>query len=78
MDGTTPPLLRVVKGDPTAEELAALTAVLLAYAARCEDGAEAPRRGTAAARWHRLERSGGFEGPRTWQSTRPGADRTRR
>jgi Acyl-CoA carboxylase epsilon subunit len=56
--------LRVVKGEPTAEELAALTVVLLVLAAR--PGGATGRR--AVARWHRLERVAGFEGPRTWQS----------
>ncbi|WP_433260144.1 acyl-CoA carboxylase epsilon subunit [Actinosynnema sp. CS-041913] len=64
-----PVVLRVVKGSPSAEELAALTAVLLACAARRGDAADGTTR--TAAPWHRLERVAGFEGARTWQSARP-------
>jgi hypothetical protein len=64
----TTPGLRVVKGNPSTEELAALTVALLVLAAPPGDaaGGEQP----AVARWHRPERVGGFEGPRTWQSAR--------
>jgi len=61
--------LHVIKGDPTAEELAALTVVLLARAAGTPAvPAARPRR---PARWQRLERSGGFEGAHTWQYALP-------
>jgi hypothetical protein len=64
------PLYRVVRGTPTAEELAALTVVLLAAAT--PDGPNPPgARPRSFARWHRLERVGGFEGARTWQRTSP-------
>ncbi|MFI2778845.1 acyl-CoA carboxylase epsilon subunit [Streptomyces sp. ALB3] len=76
MDGTRPPadvsqVIRVVKGRPDAEELAALTAVVMARAA----AAEAERTGTAAggptpAGWRRRDRTRGFLVPRTW---RPGS-----
>jgi len=57
-----------VKGTPSAEELAALTAVLFAHAARRGAVDGGPRRATA--RWHELARVAGFEGARTWQSAR--------
>ncbi|MCH0543518.1 acyl-CoA carboxylase subunit epsilon [Streptomyces sp. MUM 203J] len=61
-------LLRVEKGHAAPEELAALTAVLLARA-----GAEsaAPAAHLSAARstagWRRLERQSGFRAPHSWQ-----------
>ncbi|MEU6853499.1 acyl-CoA carboxylase epsilon subunit [Actinacidiphila alni] len=60
-------LVRVEKGHADAEELAALTAILLARAAagEAEEGAERPRRSTAA--WRRLERTPGFRAPHSWQ-----------
>ncbi|MFF8608916.1 acyl-CoA carboxylase subunit epsilon [Streptomyces sp. NPDC015346] len=69
-----PHLLRVEKGDPSPEEMAALTAVLLARTLTA--GAEPDdlaRRQRAAARWRRPERVTGFEGARTWQRTASGA-----
>ncbi|MGW1884452.1 acyl-CoA carboxylase subunit epsilon [Streptomyces sp. NPDC001970] len=62
------PLVRVERGNPDAEELAALTAVLLTRVAAV--GAEpddVSRRGRASTRWRRPERARGFRGPRTWQ-----------
>lgn len=65
-------LLRVEKGDPAPEELAALTAVLLARAlgpdVEPDDGARGRR---AVARWRRPERDTGFDGPRTWRRAGP-------
>ncbi|MFF4404560.1 acyl-CoA carboxylase subunit epsilon [Streptomyces sp. NPDC001404] len=59
-------LVRVEKGTADAEELAAVTAVLLARAAATQDSTPArPRRSTAA--WRRLERSPGFRAPHSWQ-----------
>ncbi|MDW8805220.1 acyl-CoA carboxylase epsilon subunit [Streptomyces scabiei] len=63
-----PGVIRVVRGRPDAEELAALTAVVLARAA----AAEAEAAGTATreprpAGWRRPERVRGFLGPRTWR-----------
>ncbi|WP_031476652.1 acyl-CoA carboxylase subunit epsilon [Streptomyces bicolor] len=61
-------LLRIEKGSPDPEELAALTAVLLSRTAAV--GAEPDdlsRRHRAVARWRRLERAQGFDGPRSWR-----------
>ncbi|MFD8982769.1 acyl-CoA carboxylase subunit epsilon [Streptomyces sp. NPDC059564] len=64
-------LIRVVKGRPDAEELAALTAVVLARAAAYEGqyGGTAGS-GPAVAAWRRPERTRGFLGPRTWRERR--------
>ncbi|MFD7441333.1 acyl-CoA carboxylase subunit epsilon [Streptomyces sp. NPDC059909] len=62
------PLVRVERGNPDPEELAALTAVLLTRAAAV--GAEpddVSRRERAMTHWRRPERARGFRGPRTWQ-----------
>ncbi|MFH8365384.1 acyl-CoA carboxylase subunit epsilon [Streptomyces sp. NPDC018031] len=66
----TSTLVRVEKGHADAEELAAVTAVLLARAAagaahRRSHTATGPRRSTA--RWRRLERQSGFRAPHSWQ-----------
>jgi Acyl-CoA carboxylase epsilon subunit len=60
-------LVRVEKGHADPEELAALTAILLARAAAGEADAStsAPARSTAA--WRRLERTPGFRAPHSWQ-----------
>jgi acyl-CoA carboxylase epsilon subunit-like protein len=62
-------LLRVEKGHAEPEELAALTAVLLARAAAVAGhhraAAARPHRNTA--RWRRLERTPGFRAPHSWQ-----------
>ncbi|WP_369147314.1 acyl-CoA carboxylase subunit epsilon [Streptomyces sp. R44] len=65
-------LVRVEKGAPSPEELAAVTAVLLARAQEPATAAAAPR---AVAGWRRLERTGGFDGPRTWHSVLPARHR---
>ncbi|MFI9719495.1 acyl-CoA carboxylase epsilon subunit [Streptomyces sp. NPDC052396] len=59
-------LVRVEKGTAGAEELAAVTAVLLARAAAATDAAPARPRRTPA-RWRRLERANGFTAPHSWQ-----------
>ncbi|MFD6877798.1 MULTISPECIES: acyl-CoA carboxylase subunit epsilon [unclassified Streptomyces] len=61
-------MIRVVKGRPDAEELAALTAVVLARAA-AHDGQYGGTTGSGPtlAGWHRPERVRGFLGPRTWR-----------
>ncbi|MEV0444309.1 acyl-CoA carboxylase subunit epsilon [Streptomyces spectabilis] len=67
-EGEQPPLLRVLRGRPDAEELGALTVVLLTGAAA--PGAhpdEIPRRERAVARWSQPGRAPGFGGPRSWQ-----------
>jgi Acyl-CoA carboxylase epsilon subunit len=64
----TDSLVRVEKGHADPEELAALTAILLARAAAGEAGkadAAAPVRSTAG--WRRLERTPGFRAPHSWQ-----------
>ncbi|KAF4405897.1 MULTISPECIES: acyl-CoA carboxylase epsilon subunit [Streptomyces] len=61
-------LLRVEKGHAGPEELAALTAVLLARATgpgHAHAAQAAPRR--SAARWRRLERQSGFRTAHSWQ-----------
>ncbi|MFD7238580.1 acyl-CoA carboxylase subunit epsilon [Streptomyces syringium] len=60
-------LVRVEKGTADAEELAAVTAVLLARAA-AGNGPEAPARPRrSSAGWRRLERTPGFRAPHSWQ-----------
>ncbi|MFJ5927751.1 acyl-CoA carboxylase subunit epsilon [Kitasatospora sp. NPDC092948] len=64
------PILRVEKGSPDGDELAALTVVLLARLAAAADagpeaGGRLPRAG-----WRRPERAPGFQGPRTWHAAR--------
>ena len=59
-------IVRVERGHADPEELAALTAILLARAAAGEGTAPArPARSTA--RWRRLERTPGFRAPHSWQ-----------
>lgn len=60
-------LVRVEKGEASAEEVAAVTALLLARAATVQHSAPAsrPRRSTAG--WRRLERTPGFRAPHSWQ-----------
>ncbi|MFI2200774.1 acyl-CoA carboxylase epsilon subunit [Streptomyces sp. NPDC020192] len=61
-------VVRVVKGDASDEELAALTAVLLARAAaRPQPPAAEQRRRAGSARWQRLERRHGFRTAHSWQ-----------
>ncbi|MEV1012098.1 acyl-CoA carboxylase subunit epsilon [Streptomyces sp. NPDC049881] len=60
-----PRLVRVEKGQASAEELAAVTALLMSRAARVPAGPAAPVRSSAG--WRRLERSGGFRAPHSWQ-----------
>ncbi|MET9933791.1 MULTISPECIES: acyl-CoA carboxylase subunit epsilon [unclassified Streptomyces] len=64
---TTPAnLLRVEKGHADPEELAAITAVLLARAA-ARPAADTAHRGRTAAGWRRLEREHGFRAPHSWR-----------
>ena len=63
-------LVRVEKGQANDEELAAVTALLLARAAASARHAEIPaardaRRSKAG--WRRLERARGFRAPHSWQ-----------
>ncbi|MCX4734992.1 MULTISPECIES: acyl-CoA carboxylase subunit epsilon [unclassified Streptomyces] len=59
-------VLRVEKGLADPEELAAITAVLLARAA-AQPAAPAAHRGRNTAGWRRLERTPGFRAPHSWQ-----------
>ncbi|MGP3926180.1 acyl-CoA carboxylase epsilon subunit [Streptomyces sp. 8N616] len=59
--------LRVEKGHAEPEELAALTAVLLARAAGSGHHRAPARPHRSAARWRRLERQSGFRAPHSWQ-----------
>ncbi|WP_202239208.1 acyl-CoA carboxylase epsilon subunit [Actinacidiphila reveromycinica] len=63
----TDSLVRVEKGHAAPEELAALTALLLARAAAGGGPAvqALPVRSTAG--WRRLERTPGFRAPHSWQ-----------
>ncbi|CAM5360354.1 acyl-CoA carboxylase subunit epsilon [Streptomyces tanashiensis] len=58
-------LLRVEKGTADPEELAAITAVLLARAAA--QPTETASHGRTAAGWRRLEREHGFRAPHSWR-----------
>ncbi|MER7958346.1 acyl-CoA carboxylase subunit epsilon [Streptomyces sp. NPDC057271] len=61
-------LLRVEKGHADPEELAAITAVLLARAAaQPADDASTSRHGRSTAGWRRLERQSGFRPSHSWQ-----------
>ena len=60
-------LVRVEKGEASEEELAAVTALLLARAAASARHAEIPARGSGKAGWRRLERARGFRAPHSWQ-----------
>ncbi|MCT9113381.1 acyl-CoA carboxylase subunit epsilon [Streptomyces mirabilis] len=63
------PLFRIERGCPSPEELAALTAVLMAVTAgpgvAPDDTA---RKHQVVALWRRPERVTGFDGPRTWRA----------
>lgn len=65
-------LIHVVRGRPDADELAALTAVVLARAAAYEGhyGGTAGA-GPAPASWHRPERHRAFGGAHTWRENPP-------
>ena len=52
MSGTEGPLLRVVRGNPSPEELAAATAVLLELVRRVPAAEEPAPARTAAPTWH--------------------------
>ncbi|MCB5909989.1 acyl-CoA carboxylase subunit epsilon [Streptomyces pinistramenti] len=61
-------LLRVERGSPNEEELAAVTVVLMARAAAVRDTAPdgSPVPGVPGARWRRPERAPAFADPRAW------------
>ncbi|MFI6354715.1 acyl-CoA carboxylase subunit epsilon [Streptomyces sp. NPDC050743] len=60
------PDIRVEKGHAEPEEVAAITAVLLARAAAQQAPSVHIHRGRAKAPWRRLEREGGFRAPHSW------------
>ncbi|GHC84776.1 acyl-CoA carboxylase subunit epsilon [Streptomyces flavofungini] len=60
------PDIRVEKGHAEPEEVAALTAILLARAAAQPTDAPS-HRGRDKAGWRRLERTPGFRAPHSWQ-----------
>ncbi|GGN76088.1 hypothetical protein GCM10011579_056720 [Streptomyces albiflavescens] len=59
------PDIRVEKGHAEPEEVAAITAILLARAAAASTHAPA-HRGRLKAGWRRLEREPGFHAPHSW------------
>ncbi len=58
--------IRVEKGHAEPEEVAAITAILLARAALAPAATPAHHRGHPKAGWRRLEREGGFRAPHSW------------
>lgn len=60
-------LVRVEKGTASDEELAAVTALLLARAAHTQQGGGVAKVGRSTAGWRRLERTPGFRAPHSWQ-----------
>ncbi|ANP49690.1 hypothetical protein J2Z21_004819 [Streptomyces griseochromogenes] len=60
------PDIRVEKGHADPEEVAAITAVLLARAAAQSEPSAQTHRGRAKAGWRRLEREPGFRAPHSW------------
>lgn len=60
------PDIRVEKGHAEPEEVAAITALLLARAAAAP-AAPAHHRGRPRAGWRRLERENGFRAPHSWR-----------
>lgn len=66
---TAETLMKVEKGHAEPEELAAITAILLARAkaeGSATTGLAGPSRSTAG--WRRLERQSGFNPPHSWRS----------
>ncbi|WP_338895911.1 acyl-CoA carboxylase epsilon subunit [Streptomyces sp. TG1A-60] len=61
------PDIRVEKGHAEPEEVAAITALLLARAAARPADAAPVHRGRARAGWRRLERERGFRAPHSWR-----------
>ncbi|MFD5936786.1 acyl-CoA carboxylase subunit epsilon, partial [Streptomyces sp. NPDC060333] len=59
-------LLKVEKGNAAPEELAAITAILLARATTTTTDATT-RTARTQAGWRRLERSAGFRAPHSWR-----------
>ncbi|MFF1873449.1 acyl-CoA carboxylase subunit epsilon [Kitasatospora herbaricolor] len=61
------PLVRIVRGSLNDEELAALTAVLMARAAAAQQAATAIATVEPMAGWRRLERRQPYWSPVSWQ-----------
>ncbi|MFJ5922185.1 acyl-CoA carboxylase subunit epsilon [Kitasatospora sp. NPDC092948] len=61
------PLVRIVRGSLSAEELAALTAVLTARAAQASAVAAANQAVEPIATWSRMERRPAYFSPVSWQ-----------
>jgi hypothetical protein len=60
------PDIRVEKGHAEPEEVAAITAIIVARAAAAPEAAPA-HRGRTKAGWRRLERDSGFRAPHSWR-----------
>ncbi|MEV6018701.1 acyl-CoA carboxylase subunit epsilon [Streptomyces sp. NPDC002667] len=58
--------IRVEKGHAEPEEVAAITAILLARAASAPTDAASSHRPHRKAGWRRLEREPGFRAPHSW------------
>ncbi|MFD0275916.1 acyl-CoA carboxylase subunit epsilon [Kitasatospora sp. NPDC127111] len=67
MTASAEPLVRIVRGSLSDEELAALTAVLMARAAAAQQAATAVAPVEPIANWHRLERRPAYFSPVSWQ-----------
>ncbi|KJK55436.1 acyl-CoA carboxylase epsilon subunit [Saccharothrix sp. ST-888] len=67
MSASAEPLVRIVRGSLTDEELAALTAVLLARAAAVQAAAAQTVVVEPIASWQRLERRPAYYSPVSWQ-----------
>ncbi|ONK10971.1 acyl-CoA carboxylase epsilon subunit [Streptomyces sp. MP131-18] len=63
---TAPHLVRVEKGRASDEELAAVTALLLARVAR-QPAPDDAGPGRSPAAWRRLERARAYRAPHSWQ-----------
>ncbi len=61
------PDIRVEKGHAEPEEVAAITAILLARAAARPSEPALAHRGRPRAGWRRREREGGFRAPHSWR-----------
>ncbi|RLL69036.1 acyl-CoA carboxylase subunit epsilon [Streptomyces sp. Z26] len=66
MSAPAPHFVRVEKGQASPEELAAVTAILLARAAT-QPAHDVAGRGRSKAGWRRLERSPGFSAAHSWR-----------
>ncbi|MFI5532545.1 acyl-CoA carboxylase subunit epsilon [Kitasatospora sp. NPDC051853] len=64
---STEPLVRIVRGSLSDEELAALTAVLMARAAAAQTAAAAAPAVEPIATWSRIERRPAYFSPVSWQ-----------